>query len=41
MEAYQQYFKFRELKPPRIDSGELIPNMNMDILLQYILGDKL
>lgn len=41
MEAYQQYFKFKELRPPKINIGEPIPNMNMDILLQYILGDKL
>lgn len=41
MEAYQKYFKFKELRPPKLNAGDPVPNMNMDIMLQYILGDKL
>ena len=41
MEAYQKYFKFKELRPPKLSAGDPVPNMNMDIMLQYILGDKL
>lgn len=41
MEFFQKYFEMRDLKPPKINPGDVIPEINMDILLQYILGDKL
>lgn len=41
MEFFRKYFKMRELRPPKLSPGDPIPEINMDILLQYILGDKL
>lgn len=41
MEFFQKYFKMRELRPPKLNPGEPIPGINMDVLLQYILGDKM
>jgi len=41
MTFFQENFKLRALRPPKIMPGEAIPCMNMDLVLDYILGDKL
>ncbi len=40
MEFFQKYFKLKELRAPRLEYGEGIPHLNMDILLNYLLEDK-
>lgn len=41
MEEFQQHFIKRELPPPVMKDGDLIPNLNMDVMLSYLLKDKL
>ncbi len=41
MEFFQKNFCFKELNPPKIEEGSVIPSMNLDVLLDYIIGDKL
>ena len=41
MEFFQKNFDFRALRPPRLGADRIIPSMNLDVVLHYILGDKL
>ncbi|SFS81458.1 hypothetical protein SAMN02910357_01991 [Succinivibrio dextrinosolvens] len=41
MEDFKQHFILRELQPPVISPGDPIPNINMDVMLSYLLKDKL
>ena len=41
MEFFQKNFDFRTLRPPRLGPERIIPAMNLDVVLHYILGDKL
>ena len=41
MEDFQNHFLLMELPPPLISDGEMIPNINMDVMLSYLLKDRL
>ncbi len=41
MMFFQENFDFRNLRPPKIEPGGVLPSINLDVLLHYILGDKL
>lgn len=42
LKFYQENFHYHnEIKPPKVELGQPLPHMNMDLLLQYLLGDKL
>lgn len=41
MEFFQKNFALKNIRPPKLQMGQVLPSMNMDILLHYILGDKL
>ena len=41
MEFFQKYFSLRELRPPLLSMDERLPNINMDLMLEYLLKDKL
>lgn len=41
MEFFQKNYRMRELRPPKLSPGDVIPNLNMDVLLQWLIGDKL
>jgi predicted YcjX-like family ATPase len=41
VEGYQNKFKLLNPSPPRITPDSLIPSFNIDLLLEYIIGDKL
>ncbi len=41
MEFFQEAFVLRDFRPPVISPNGQIPMMNLDVLLSYILGDKL
>lgn len=41
MEFVQKNFNFEQLNPPKIENDNVIPSMNLDVLLDYIIGDKL
>ena len=41
MDDFQKHFILRELPPPLINPGDIIPNINMDVMLSYLLKDKL
>lgn len=41
MEFFQNNFTLKSLLPPKIAIGEPLPSMNLDLLLHYIIGDKL
>lgn len=41
VEGYQNKFKLLNPRPPRITPDSLIPSFNIDLLLEYIIGDKL
>ena len=41
MDDFQKHFILRELPPPLIKPGDIIPNINMDVMLSYLLKDKL
>lgn len=41
MKFFQENFKLKELRPPKMTPTSVIPCMNMDLVLDYILGDKL
>ncbi len=41
MEFFQQHFTLRALKPPRLAIGQAIPHLNLDLLFEYLFGDKI
>ncbi|MGN1393132.1 MAG: YcjX family protein [Succinivibrionaceae bacterium] len=41
MEFFQKNFIYKKVRPPLMSYGDTIPSMNMDVLLHYILGDKI
>lgn len=41
MEFFQKNFMFSKMRPPVIEPGGIIPDINMDLLFQYILEDRL
>ncbi|MGN1357134.1 MAG: YcjX family protein [Succinivibrionaceae bacterium] len=39
---FQEHFCYhQELRPPRTNPGEILPHINMDLMLQKIIGDRL
>lgn len=41
MDFFKEHFKSIELRPPRLEFGNNIAQMNLDLLLNFLLGDKL
>lgn len=41
MEFFQKYFFLKELRPPKIRNNAAFPHLNLDVLLDYLLSDKL
>ncbi|MBQ8707564.1 MAG: YcjX family protein [Succinivibrionaceae bacterium] len=41
MDFFQKYFRFVKLPPPALSPGQPIPELNLDVLLEYLIGDKL
>ncbi len=41
MEFFQNYFFLKELRPPRLRTDGTFPHLNLDVLLDYLLSDKL
>ena len=41
MDYFKKHFLLKELPPPLINPGDPIPNINMDVMLSYLLKDKL
>ena len=41
MADFQKHFIMRQLPPPLMNPGDPIPNINMDVMLSYLLKDKL
>jgi predicted YcjX-like family ATPase len=40
MEFFKEHFKSFELKPPIVEHNDTLPHINLDLLLNFILGDK-
>ena len=40
MEFFQANFKRMKLNPPRLSFEEPLPQMNLDLLLKFMLEDK-
>ncbi len=41
MDDFQKHFILKPLLPPQLNPGDTIPNINMDVMLSYLLRDKL
>lgn len=41
MEFFQQYFRMKDFRPPKLNFGDPVPHINIDALLNYLLKDKL